>query len=187
MIIDVLGGILLNKVFYDINKPKSHESKKNIYEKNLFYSDRAAWEKRRNMQHLKGCMKTFYCGNGGEDFWWTYDQICLIVDRLKEQKFPFTLEYYSFKEHRRNIIFEGSTLDDAELFMSAYPSILIQGYLCSDEGKVLKEIDSFVCKFPDNLRLLWRQGKIIIDNIEMTLSEADRHISEEWERMNEKS
>lgn len=51
----------------------------------------------------------------------------------------------------------------------------------------MKEIDSFVYKFPDNLRLLWQQGKIIIDNIEMTLFEADKHISEEWERMNEKS
>ncbi len=186
MIVDILGGILLNKAFFDIKKPMPHESKKSICEKNLFYSDRVAWEKRRNMQHLKGCMKTFYCGNGGEDFWWTYDQICLIVDRLKEQKFPFVLEYYSFKEHR-NIRFEDSTLDNAELFMSSYPSISIRGYLCSDEGKVLKEIDSFVYKFPDNLRLLWQQGKIVIDNIEMTLFEADKHISEEWERMNEKS
>ncbi|WP_322202396.1 hypothetical protein [Acutalibacter intestini] len=184
MIIDVIGGLLTNKVFFDIAKPKAHESKKSIYEKNLFYSDRVAWEKRLDMQHLKGCMRIFYFGSSSGDFWWTYDQICLIMSRLKNNKFPFDLEYYNFKKHSL-VTCKNPTLDKAESFILDSSPISIDGYLRSDKGEVLKEVSMFISKFPNNLRSIWQQGKIVIDNIEMAFAEADNHISEEWKRMNE--
>lgn len=184
MIIDVIGGLLANKVFFDIAKPKAYESKKSIYEKNLFYSNRIAWEKRLSMQHLKGRMKIFYFGNGTVDFWWTYDQIRLIISRLKNNVFPFDLEYYDFKSHSLRSC-KNSTLDEAESFIMDSSSVSIDGYLRSDEGETFKSIPLFFSTFPDNLRSIWQQGEIIIDNIEMTFTEADNHISEEWKRMNE--
>lgn len=184
MIIDVIGGLLANKVFYDIAKPKPNETKKSKYERNLFYSNRAAWEKRLDMQHLKSRMKIFYFGGSDIDFWWTYDQICLIMSRLKNNEFPFDLEYYDYSNHSL-ITCKNSTLNEAESFILGTSSDFIEGFLRSNEGEILKNISFFTSKFPDNLRSIWQQGKIVIDNIEMTFSEADNHISEEWNRMNE--
>ena len=104
--------------------------------------------------------------------------------RLKNNKFPFDLEYYNFKKHSL-VTCKTPTLDEAESFILDSSPISIDGYLRSDKGEVLKEVFMFISRFPDNLRSIWQQEKIIIDNIEMTFTEADNHISEEWKRMNE--